>query len=99
MKANSRCSISTATEMPKDATISSACPGADSTKPVIEADLVEWFQIECLRIEDVQDIAAGIVPQTVQATARQLLDFEDLIRRNAAKPVRQPKAKKKVETT
>lgn len=75
--------------MGKRATVTETCHGADYTKPVIEADLVEEFRIECLTIEDVQDIAAGIVPLTIQATARQLLDFEDLIRRNAQKPVKQ----------
>jgi hypothetical protein len=75
------------------ATIIGECNGADYTKPVIEADLVEEFRMECLTIEDVQDIAAGIVPSSIQATAKQLLDFADMTRRNAQKPVRQAKSK------
>ena len=75
------------------ATIIGECNGADYTKPVIEADLVEEFKIECLTIEDVQDIAAGIVPRSIQATAMQLLDFADMTRRNAQKPVCQAKSK------
>jgi hypothetical protein len=81
--------------MPKEAGISSACPNADYTKPVIDADLVEWFQIENLTIDECRDIAAGIVPNSVRVSAMALLDFEDLIRRNAQKPVRQSKTRKK----
>ena len=40
-----------------------------------------------LSLEEVTDLAAGIVPRRLQATALQTLDFDDFCRRNAEKPV------------
>jgi len=38
--------------------------------------------------DDVLDLAAGCVPLRVQAMARTLAEWEDMLRRNAARPVR-----------
>lgn len=37
---------------------------------------------------DVMDLAAGVVPRTVVLMARTLVEWEDMLRRNAARPVR-----------
>jgi hypothetical protein len=42
--------------MAKDAAIGSACPGANYTKPVIEADLETEFWIQCLNEDDCRDL-------------------------------------------
>ena len=49
-----------------------------------EDDLV-WV-LPNLSLEEVTDLAAGIVPRGLQAMARQTLDFADFCRRNAEKP-------------
>jgi hypothetical protein len=46
------------------------------------------FRIECLSIDDLSDLAAGIVPHEIQVTALRLLDWDDLLRRNGEKPVK-----------
>ena len=38
--------------------------------------------------EEIEDLAAGLVPHRVRADARAMLDFDDLCRRNAARPIR-----------
>ena len=43
------------------------------------------FILPNLSVDDLVDLAAGIVPRHLQATARASLDFEDFIRRNAEK--------------
>jgi hypothetical protein len=49
--------------------------------------------------KDCIDLAAGIVPRVVQAMARTLLeDLDTMSRRNAAKPVHEPKKKKSKRT-
>jgi hypothetical protein len=40
---------------------------------------------------EIEDFAAGIVPHRVRADARAMLDFDDMCRRNAARPVRAPR--------
>ena len=45
------------------------------------------FRLEALTKEDVQDLAAGLVPSTLRAQAMSLLDYEDHLRRNSEKPV------------
>ena len=46
------------------------------------------YSFACVTLEEVVDLAAGIVPLTVQASARMLLDTNDHMRRNAQRPVR-----------
>lgn len=43
--------------------------------------------------EEIEDLAAGLVPRRVRADARAMLDFDDLCRRNAERPRR--KARKR----
>ena len=38
--------------------------------------------------EEIEDLAAGLVPRRVRADARAMLDFDDLCRRNAERPER-----------
>ena len=38
---------------------------------------------------------AGLVPHHVRADARALLDFDDMIRRNADRPIRKPKGNRR----
>lgn len=38
--------------------------------------------------DEIEDLAAGLVPHRVRADARAMLDFDDLCRRNAARPMR-----------
>jgi hypothetical protein len=45
------------------------------------------FRLEALTRDDVSDLAAGLVPHTLRAQALSLLDYEDHIRRNSAKPI------------
>jgi hypothetical protein len=40
---------------------------------------------------EIEDFAAGLVPHRVRADARAMLDFDDLCRRNAARPIRKAK--------
>jgi len=49
------------------------------------------YRIEALRIEDLSDLAAGLVPHTLRAQALSLLDYEDHIRRNSEKPITKSK--------
>ena len=51
------------------------------------------YRIEALRIEDLSDLAAGLVPHTLRAQALSLLDYEDHIRRNAEKPTTKKKTR------
>lgn len=44
------------------------------------------FRLEALTREDLIDLGAGLVPATLRAQALSLLDYEDHLRRNAAKP-------------
>ncbi len=44
------------------------------------------FRLEALTADDLRDLAAGLVPQTLRAQAMSLLDYEDHLRRNAEKP-------------
>ena len=48
-----------------------------------------WYAFTALTEDDIVDFAAGLVPHHVRADARALLDFDDLARRNADRPVRQ----------
>jgi len=52
------------------------------------------YRIEALRIEDLSDLAAGLVPHTLRAQALSLLDYEDHIRRNSEKNS-EPKRKRR----
>ena len=47
-----------------------------------------WYAFTALTQDDIEDFAAGLVPHHVRADARALLDFDDLIRRNADRPIR-----------
>jgi len=49
------------------------------------------YRVEALRVEDLRDLAAGLVPETLRAQALSLLDFDDHLRRNAAKPEPMPR--------
>ena len=44
---------------------------------------------------DIADLAAGIVPKALIATSRQLLGFDDFVRRAAARPS-DPRPRRKV---
>ena len=52
------------------------------------------FRLEALRVEDLRDLAAGLVPETLRAQALSLLDYEDHLRRNSEKPV-MPKSQRR----
>ena len=38
--------------------------------------------------DEIADLAAGLVPHRIRADARAMLDFDDLCRRNAERPIR-----------
>jgi len=52
------------------------------------AEHVPQYSIAGLKLEEVEDLAAGLVPLTIKAQARMLLDIEDHRRRNAERPIR-----------
>jgi len=52
------------------------------------------FRLEALTKDDVQDLAAGLVPRLLRAQALSLLDYEDHIRRNSEKNS-EPKRKRR----
>ena len=51
-----------------------------------------WIPPE-LVMDEVRDLAAGIVPQRLQVMAMRTLDWEDHLRRNAEKPDRNVKVR------
>lgn len=46
------------------------------------------FEFGARTLEEVEDLAAGLVPLGMRAEARAMLNFDDLLRRNAEKPRR-----------
>ena len=51
------------------------------------------FRLEALTADDLRDLAAGLVPNTLRAQALSLLDYEDSLRRNSEKEIKKKKGR------
>jgi hypothetical protein len=69
----------------RPATTPARTPCLDSK---LRDDQIERFDFGYRDVAEVELLAADLVPRTLRADARRMLQFADLLERNALKPVR-----------